>query len=104
MGSATALTSLDGKATGEGATVDFAGAVSRVSMLVTVTGTVTDGKVRMQASHDGTNWATLRTAYPTTGVNVTCDHSEGAYRYWRAVVDSAIKGGGTVTTTFMEAG
>lgn len=104
MASTTAVTSLSGVTTGTGDTVDFEAAVSHVSMLVVVTGTVTDGLVLMQASHNGTDWATIRSAHPLTAANFPCDFSGGAYRYWRAVVLDEIVGGGSVTVTFMEAG
>lgn len=104
MASALASTSLTNATTGVGSVIDFVAAVSKVSMLLTVTGTVTGGRVRMQASHDGINWASVRAAYPATGTNLGCDNLDGAYRYWRALVDSSITGGGSVTATFMEAG
>lgn len=103
MASATAVTSLDGVTSGVGSTVDFTAAVSNVSMVVAVSGTVSDGLVRMQASHNGTAWVTVGLAHMQGGENFAVNFSGGAFRYWRASVRSAVTGGGTVTATFMEA-
>lgn len=86
-----------------GATVDFADARGRVTMVVIPSGTVTAGLVAMEASQDGTNWVTLAVVDPTFGVNQFHSNTAGAFRYWRGSIVSAITGGGNVSATLMEA-
>lgn len=106
MASATATVSLAALSVGVGAgdTVDFTTAKRVVTMVLVPTGTVTGGQVAMEASHDGTNWVTHQVMTPLDGSNSACNSTNGAYRYWRSSITSAITGGGSVTTTFMEAG
>lgn len=103
MASATAVVSLNGVSSGNGATVDFATAKRNVSAVLVPSATITDGLVVLQASHDGVNWVRMSTfaASRISGVR-SFDFSRGAYRYWRGVVSRGIVGG-TVVVTFMEA-
>lgn len=105
MASATASASLTNATTGDGVTVDFTTAKRNVSVVMIPTGTITDGTVAIEVSHDGTNWAQALVMHialrPGTHAH---DFSQGAYRYWRASVVRDITGGGSVTATFMEAG
>ena len=104
MASTTPVASLtDAKLRGAGTTVDFTTAVARVSMVVIVTGEVTDGVVAMEASQDGTNWVKVEGVAPSTGFNQYAQPARGAFRYWRAHILADITGGGSVTATFMEA-
>lgn len=89
---------------GPGATIDFTTAKLNVSMVIVVTGTVTGGLVALEASHDGLNWVSHTVVEPMTGLNVGVDNRAGAYRYWRSNVLTEVTGGGSVATTFMEAG
>lgn len=105
MASTDPLGSLTGAATkGAGNAVDFLTAKRVVSMVVVPSGTVTGGQVAMEASHDGTNWVVVQVVDPLQGVNRSSHVIDGAYRYWRSNLTAAITGGGSVTTTFMEAG
>lgn len=101
MASTTAQTSLDGK-TGTGATVDFGDARRTVSAVLSVSGTVTDGLVHVEASQDAVSWVSRATLQVSDGSVQGCDFSTGAYRYWRAVLGRGASGGGTVKVTFME--
>lgn len=105
MPSAIPSTSLSAaSAVGAGATVDFLAAKVNVTMVVIPSGTITGGLITMESSQDGTNWVTHRVMEPMTDLKMGCDGSPGVYRFWRASILTAITGGGTVTTTFMEAG
>jgi hypothetical protein len=105
MASTTADLSLfDVTAVGPGTVVDYLTAQRDVSMVMVVTGTVTGGLVAMEASQDNTNWVTMYVFGPRTGRNDFHSSVKGAFRYWRTNVTSAITGGGSVTTTFMESG
>lgn len=105
MPSTTAQTTLSAKSTvGAGTTIDFATAVSHVSMVLSKTGTVTGGLVAVEASQDGTIWKRRHIVDVTATPVISCDFSSGAYRYWRGNVIKAILGGGSVTATLMEAG
>lgn len=104
MASTTAQESLTGvKAAGAGTIIDFTDAKRWVSAVVSTSGTVTDGLVAVEASHDGTNWATRHLFELREGVVESYDSQSGAYRYWRANVRRAVAGGGTVKVTLMEA-
>lgn len=102
-GSKTAGASLTAATTGDGTPIDFGSARANISAFVLVNGTVTSGTVRLQVSHDGTNWASLPTDVITgtlgTGVNTVISTGNGAYRYARAQVGTNIGGGGSVTVT-----
>lgn len=89
---------------GAGTTIDFLTAKRVVTMVLIPAGVITGGQVLMEASHDGTNWVTHQVITPAEGVNSACKSIDGAYRYWRSNIVSAVTGGGSVTTTFMEAG
>lgn len=105
MASTTATASLtNAQTTGAGSTVDFTTAVSNVSAVIVPNGTVDDGAVAIEASHNSTDWVNVFSVLPRTGVNRSYDARGGAYRYWRASVLTDIAGGGSVTVTFMEAG
>lgn len=105
-GSVTPITTLTTATTGTGTTADFGSAVGKIAMVVVVNGTVTGGQVRLQVSHDGTNFTSfipdVNTTALATGVNHTM-YVDGAYRYARAVVSTTVTGGGTVTVTLMGA-
>lgn len=101
---AAVLSLTDVRLPGPGTTVDFMTAKAQVTAVVVVNGTVTGGVVAMEASHDGTNWVYYGSTNPRTGVNQPLVTNVGAFRYWRANVLQEITGGGTVSTTFMEAG
>ncbi len=105
MASTDPLVSLNGVSVpGAGTPVDFLTAKRIVTMVSVPTGKVTGGQVAMEASHDNTNWVVIRVLEPLEGVNQALHLTDGAYRYWRSSVTAAITGGGSVTTTFMEAG
>lgn len=105
MASMLATASLtEATAVGAGTAVDFTTAVSRGTMVVVVNGTVTGGVVTLEASHDNTNWVKLEAMSPQTGFNQHLAPQRGAFRYWRANILVEITGGGSVTTTLMEAG
>lgn len=72
-------------------------------MILVPNGTVGGGVITVEVSHDGTNWVAIATLVPRSGVNQRFDNTTGAYRYWRTNIAVAIEGGGTVSTTFMEA-
>ena len=103
MASIAAQVSLSAKTSGNGATVDFLVAVRNVTMVAYTTGLVTGGLVQIEASQDGTVWVPIQ-AVEVGSRPRSVDLSGGAFRYWRATVQSAIVGGGTTTATFMEAG
>lgn len=103
MASTTAQISLDAKKLGDGATVDFLVAVRNVTMVAYTTGAITGGLVQIEASQDGVIWVPIR-AVEVSSRPRSVDLSGGAFRYWRATIQSAIVGGGTTTATFMEAG
>lgn len=101
MASTTPLTSILNLATGAGAAVDLTKAKSSVTAVAVVNGTVTVGMVEIQGSHNGTSWVTLDVLTLLTGRN-QYSVIRGAFRYFRGVVASDLKGGGSVTVTFME--
>lgn len=102
MASTSAQVSLDGAKSGTGVTVDLADARRNVSAVLSVSGTVLDGLVAVEASQDAVNWVT-RHQFPAHGDSVQgYDSSTGAYRYWRASITRAVSGGGSVKVTFME--
>lgn len=103
MASTTAVLSLDTKSAGSGASVDFATAKRNVSAVIFTAGLVTGGVVQVEASQDNLNWVPLA-AFATDATRTRgFDSSRGAYRYWRATILDSIRGGGTVSATFMEA-
>ena len=102
MASILPQTTLAARASGAGTTIDFVDARSRVSIVVTQSGLITEGLVAMEASHDGTNWvviAVLDVGFPG---NQFYSATNGAFRFWRANVVRNVTGG-TVTATLMEA-
>jgi len=104
MASTDAVKSLDARASGNGVTVDFATAKRNVTMVFANTGLITGGVVGVEASQDGLTWVPMASLVVDQSRVRSYDNTVGAYRYWRAVVVDAVKGGGTVTATFMEAG
>lgn len=105
MASTTPVTSADAVVTtGAKSTVDFTSAKGRVSAIVSLSGTVSGGSVGIEASHDGAIWVKLASFVLIEPRTWSWDLRSGAYRYFRANILGAIKGGGTVTVTFMEAG
>ncbi len=104
MASPTAQTSLDNaKGATVGLAVDFTVAKKDVSCVVFTSGLVTGGIVSIEASHDSLNWVPMGSLATADGRASSLDFSRGAYRYWRASILDPIKGGGTVSATFMEA-
>lgn len=105
MPSTTAVASLSGKSTAGdlGATVDFTTAKTIVTAVIMPTLPVTDGMVVVQASQDGLNWVDIAAVEVRGGINRSFDNNGGAYRYWRTNVLARINGG-SVSSTFMEAG
>jgi len=103
VASTTAVTSLDAKASGSGVTVDFTAAKRNVTMVFAPSVSTTGGVVGVEASHDGVVWVPMASFAAESGRVRSYDNTVGAYRYWRAVVVDAIRGGGSVTATFMEA-
>lgn len=103
MASASAVTSLSEATSGNGATVDFLTAVSRVSMIMTKSGTVTGGVAAVEVSHDGVSWRQRHTFRVKRPPVIGADFTEGGYRYWRVSILVSVTGGGAVTATFMEA-
>lgn len=107
-GSSSSTTSLTTATTGSGTTVDLGTAHTAISAFVLVNGTVSGGTVRLQVSHDGTNWSSFPTDVITgalgTGVNAVLNSPLSAFRYARAQVGTNIAGGGSVTVTIMAAG
>lgn len=105
MASTTAeLSVFDVKVVGPGTTVDFLAAKAKVTMVMVLAGTVKGGLVAMEASQDNTNWVMVHVLDAGVAANQYRDNVDGAFRYWRTNVLSTITGGGSVTTTFMEAG
>lgn len=99
---ATLLT--DATAVGAGSSTDLTVAKAHVSMTVVVNGTVTGGVVALEASHDNTNWVKVGSARSLrTGTNCSCNLTCGVFRYFRANIVTAIKGGGSVSATLMDA-
>ena len=103
MASTDAQTSLSVAKTGTGVTVDFLAAKKNVSMVCYVTGISTGGVVAVEASQDAVNWVGIVSFEMDSSRARSFDSSRGAYRYWRATILDAVKGGGTVSATFMEA-
>lgn len=104
MASITGKASLTAaSAVGAGATVDFATARNLVSAILSGTGTVTDGVVTVEASHDAVSWVAINQFMTRSTASQHFDLVEGAYRYFRANIVRAVAGGGSVTVTFMEA-
>lgn len=103
MASTAAQTTLSGKGTaGAGTTIDLTDAKSKVSFVLIPTGTITAGTVALQASQDNTNWVTLYVFDAKRSGNQFYSNINGAFRYWRGNVLTAVEGG-TVTATLMEA-
>jgi hypothetical protein len=99
-GTTAAVTSLTTATTGNGTAYDFGSARANISAAVLVNGTVTAGTVRLEGSHDNSNWIPLTTsATLATGVNQDVSKSGVAYRFARAVVGTTVTGGGSVTVT-----
>lgn len=92
------------KGVGPGLTVDFIAPKRNVSQVILVSGLITGGLVAMEASQDGSSWVSHTVVDVSQGINLAVDNRYGAYRYWRSSVIAAVTGGGTVSTTFMEAG
>jgi hypothetical protein len=103
MASTAAQTTLSGKVSGAGTTVDFTDAKSKVTMVLVPSGAITAGVIAMEASQDGTNWVTVHIFDPVIAANQFYSIENGAFRYWRANVASTVTGGGSVTATVMEA-
>lgn len=103
MASTTAQTTLSGKsAAQEGTTIDFAGAKSRATAVLIPSGAVTGGVVIVEGSQDSTNWVTLHAFDAGRPGNQFYNLNEGAFRYFRGSVATAVAGGGTVSMTLME--
>lgn len=102
MASTSAVTSLSDKASGDGVTVDFTSAKRAVTAVMNCRGACTGGLVEIQASHDGSVWATLDTLPCHTDRAQASVPLTGAFRYFRARIVSAVTGGGRVDVTFME--
>lgn len=103
MASATPVVSADKViAAGAKTIADFAAAKSRVSAIVSTSGTVDGGSVAIEASHDGAVWVKMATFILVEPRNRSWDLPNGAYRYFRANVLDAVTGGGSVSVTFME--
>lgn len=94
------VTSLNAATTGNGTSFDFGAARSNLTAAVVVNGTVTSGTVRLEGSHNGTDWILLNTsAALATGANQDVSKTGVAYRFGRAAVGTAVGGGGSVTVT-----
>ncbi len=102
MASTSAQTTLSGRTSGAGTTIDFLDAKAKVSMVVIPSGAVTEGIIAMEASQDNANWVTVYIF--DMGASGVQFHStaNGAFRYWRGNVLRAVTGGGSVTATLME--
>lgn len=99
-GTTAAVTTLTTATTGNGTSMDFGAARSNISLAVVVNGTVTDGTVRLEGSHNGTDWILLNTsATLATGANVDVSKTGVAYRFARGAIGTTVAGGGTVTVT-----
>jgi hypothetical protein len=99
-GTSAALTTLTAATTGNGTSYDFGAARANISLAVVVNGTVTSGTVRLEGSHNGTDWILLNTsATLATGVNQDVSKTGIAYRFARGAVGTAVGGGGSVTVT-----
>lgn len=99
-GTSAALTTLTAATTGNGTSYDLGAAKANISLAVVVNGTVTSGTVRLEGSHNGTDWILLNTsATLATGVNQDVSKSGIAYRFARGAVGTAVGGGGSVTVT-----
>jgi hypothetical protein len=101
-GAIVGTASLTAATTGNGSAVDFGSAKANLTAAVIVNGTVTAGTVRLEGSHNGTDWILLNTsAALATGANQDLSKSGVAYRHARAAVGTAVAGGGSVTVTLM---
>lgn len=104
MASTTALVSLGGvTAVGDGATIDFATAKRVVTAVIVPSAGAQNGFVLVSASQDSANWVPIAQVEVTDGRVLSYEHTNGAYRYWRASVLKRIDLG-SVVVTFMEAG
>lgn len=103
MASSTAQVSLDAKNTGTGAGIDFVTAKKTVACVIFTTGLVSGGVVQVEASQDNINWVALAAFSIDTVRTRSFASSQGAYRYWRASILDSIRGGGSISATFMEA-
>jgi hypothetical protein len=104
MASTTAQVSLNGAATGVGATVDFATAKSIVTCVIIPSKSGLTGVVAVEASQDGAAWVPMGSVSVDRSQPRAMDFKGGAFRYWRASVYADVAGSGAVTATFMEAG
>lgn len=104
MASTDAVVSIQAKASGAGASCDFSTAKSRVSAIISTSGSVSGGVVFIEASHDGVVWV-KKASFGLDGSRGawSYDLQHGAYRYWRGNVARNVTGGGSVSVTFMEA-
>lgn len=99
-GTNAAVTTLSAATTGNGTSYDFGAARANISLAVVVNGTVTSGTVRLEGSHNGTDWILLNTsATLATGVNQDVSKTGIAYRFARGAIGTAVGGGGSVTVT-----
>lgn len=103
MASTIAPTSLDGvTSAGAGTTVDFLTAKKNVTAVISVSATLSQGLVTIEASQDTVRWVTLRSCGMDGMSNMSVSLSGVAFRYWRANLAVAAVGG-NVRVTFMEA-
>lgn len=84
-------------ANGTGASKDLESVFATHTLIATVTGGATAGRVKLEGSHDGSNWAVLaQTATFDGSTEYLLDYTGSLVRYVRAELVSL--GGGTSPT------
>lgn len=96
--SSTTLTAQS--ATGAGTVADFGSAKQNITLAVTASAGVSAGVVALEVSQDNTNWYRSTSSLTQSAPGVTQANQQGAWRYGRANVTTAITGG-TVSATLM---
>lgn len=97
--SSAALTAASG--TGAGAVTDFGSGKQQITLAITAGAGVSAGVVALEVSQDNTNWF-RPTGSTLSAPGVTQVTQQGAWRYARANITTAITGG-TVSATLMAA-
>lgn len=101
-GALVASTTLSAQsATGAGTVVDFGSGKQSITLAVTASAGVSAGVVALEVSQDNTNWF-VTNGSALTAPGVTSTTVNGAWRYARGDVTTAIVGG-TVSATLMAA-
>jgi len=85
--------------TGPSGTVNFGSAKQNITIAITAGSGVTAGAVALEVSQDASNWFRV-TPVTQSAQGVTQANQQGAWRYGRANITTAITGG-TVSATIM---